>query len=297
MKIDIHAHVYADPKIKPRPGTTTFMSAADQIAVMDRLGIDKTVILPLNDAECPAEMQSIGEVLSICERYPGRFIPFCNVDPRIARRPDLITVEDFDHVLGQYKALGCKGLGELTARIRWTDHPMQCMMAACDKLGFAVTIHTITEDLNNYGIIDEIGLPGLESILKKFPNLKILGHSQGFWSEISGDVSIETKNAYPTTPVQPGGTLIRLFREYPNVFGDLSAGSGLNALQRDPEHAYRFIDEFQERLLLGLDYCSVNNDMQHVQWLTSLRDDGRISPEAYEKIMWKNANRLLGLGL
>ena len=76
MIIDVHAHVYADPKIKPHPGSTTFMSAKDQIGVMDRLGVDKAVILPLNNAECPAEPQSIGEVLSICERYPGRFIPY-----------------------------------------------------------------------------------------------------------------------------------------------------------------------------------------------------------------------------
>ena len=45
-------------------------------------GVDKAVILPLNNAETPAEHQSAGEVLGICDRYPGRFIPFCNIDPR-----------------------------------------------------------------------------------------------------------------------------------------------------------------------------------------------------------------------
>ena len=295
MIIDVHAHVYADPKIKPHPGSTTFMSAKDQIAVMNRLGVDKAVILPLNNAECPAEPQSIGEVLSICEQYPGRFIPFCNIDPRLPRHPDKIMVEEFEHQLSQYRALGCKGIGEVTARIRWDDHPMLCMLEAAEKLGLVITFHTITEDVNSYGVIDDIGLPGLKKVLKKFPKLVFFGHSPGFWSEISGGVTIETKNAYPETRVAPGGVLPRLMRECPGLHGDLSAGSGLNALMRDPEHAYGFMEEFQDRLLLGLDFCSVNNDMQHIHWLTQVRDEGHLSSTVYEKILWKNANRLLGL--
>lgn len=297
MIIDVHAHVYANPKIKPRPDATTFMSAADQIAVMDRLGVNMAVILPLNSAECPAEPQSIGEVLWICEHYPGRFIPFCHVDARLPRHPGKISVEDFDHLLGQYKELGCKGIGELTTRIPWDAHPMLCMLEAAEKLGLVITFHTITEDVNSYGVIDEIGLPRLEKVLERFPDLVFFGHSQGFWSEISGDVTPETKNVYPEEPVAPGGVVPRLMRAYPGLNGDLSAGSGLNALARDPEHAYGFIDEFQDRLLLGLDFCSVTNDHQHIAWLTAARDEGHISIEAYEKIMWKNANRLLALRL
>ena len=298
MIIDVHAHVYRYPKIKPRGGAgTTFMAAEDQIAVMDRLGIDKAVILPLNNAECPAEPQSIGEVLDICERYPGRFIPFCNVDPRLPRHPGEITVQDFDNLLRQYADLGCKGIGEVTCRIPWDCNPMLRMLESAEKLGFAVTFHTITQDVNSYGIIDEIGLPGLEKVAKQFPGVKFFGHSPGFWSEISGDVSPKTKNGYADTPVAPDGTLVRLLREYPNIYGDLSAGSGLNAISRDPQFGYGFMAEFQDRLLLGLDFCSVTNDMQHITWLTAARDAGNISPEAYEKIMWQNANRLLDLGI
>ena len=45
MIIDAHAHVFAHPRIKPMPGATTFMSEVDQLAVMDRMGIDKAIIL------------------------------------------------------------------------------------------------------------------------------------------------------------------------------------------------------------------------------------------------------------
>jgi hypothetical protein len=49
--------------------------------------------------------------------------------------------------------------------------------------------------------------------------------------------------------------------------------------------------------MLGLDYCSVNNNMQHIEWFKAARDAGRISPEACEKIMWRNINKAINLGL
>ena len=81
MIIDVHAHVYARP-ILPKANGLTFMCAEQQVRRMDEKGIDKAVILPLNSADGPTERQSMGEVLSICEQYPGRFIPFCEIDPR-----------------------------------------------------------------------------------------------------------------------------------------------------------------------------------------------------------------------
>jgi hypothetical protein len=83
-------------------------------------------------------------------------------------------------------------------------------------------------------------------------------------------------------------------RDYPNLYGDLSANSGLTALERDPDHAWRFLDEFQDRLVFGLDYCSVNDSRRHVPWLTAARDAGNLAPAAFEKIMGGNIAGLLG---
>ncbi len=297
MIIDCHAHVYAHPKIIRENVPTPFLSAEEQIAVMDAKGVDKAVILPLSNAEGPTEHQSIGEVLWICEQYPGRFIPFCNIDPRLPRRPDRITAGDFVFFLEQYRELGSKGLGEVTARVPFDDPSLWALFEACETVGFPVTFHTITPETDSYGILDDIGLPKFEKTLRRFPNLTFFGHSPGFWSEISADPSPEEKNQYPKTPVKPGGRLPELMRRYPRLYGDLSAGSGLNALTRDPAHAYEFIDEFQDRLLLGLDYCSVRNDMQHIEWLTVARDEGHISAETLEKILWRNLDGVLRLGL
>jgi predicted TIM-barrel fold metal-dependent hydrolase len=295
--IDIHAHVFAFPKLKGFGATTTFMAVEDQIAVMNAKGVDKAIILPLNNAETPTEQQSLGEVLYICEKYPGRFIPFCNIDPRLPRRPDLIKTGDFSYLLEQCRDLGFKGFGEFVARLYWDEPCVLRLLEACAKVGFPVTFHTTTPDYSNYGLLDEIGLPRLEKVLGLFPELKLFGHSPAFWSEISGDVTLETKNGYPKTPVKPGGRIPALMRKYPGLYGDLSAGSGFNALTRDLNHAYEFIDEFQDRLMLGLDYCSVKNNMQHIEWFQAARQAGHVSAAAYEKIMWRNINRLINLGL
>ena len=299
MIIDCHAHVFMNPKIRPYPhAKTTLMSMEDQIKLMDSKGIDKAIILPVNNAESPVEHQSAAEVLFICEKYPGRFIPFCGLDPRNTDWGKDRNVEGkFDFLLEQYKELGFKGLGEFVPNLYWEDLRMMNLLGACERIGFPITFHTVTPEFPTYGVYDELGLPGLEAVLKKFPKLKFFGHSAGFWSEISDNLKTEDKNRYPTSKVIEGGAVVRLMHEYPNLYGDLSAGSGLNALQRDPEHAWKFIDEFQDKLLLGLDYCSTTNDMQHIEWLTQARDDGNISEEAYEKIMWKNINEILDLKL
>ena len=88
-----------------------------------------------------------------------------------------------------------------------------------------VTIHISPAiDGYGYGIVDDLSLPRLEKMLKKHPNLKILGHSQPFWSEIGDNVTEENRNKYVTGKVRPG-RLISLLREYPNLLCDLSAGN------------------------------------------------------------------------
>lgn len=297
MVIDLHCHAYLNPLIPKRPGAGPFLSSDEQVRLMDEKGIHKAVILPLNSPEAPGEKQSLGEILAICDRHPGRFIPFCNVDPRIARRPGDATPDDYRFILGQHQEHGCKGLGELTARIPW-DHPQMLMLLqACEELHLPVLFHTITPEVNNYGVLDEMGMPLFEKVVSRFPSLPFIGHSPGFWNEISGRLTVAEKNGYPKTPVEPGGRLVELLREHTNIWCDISAGSGLNALTRDPDHAYRFLDEFQDRVCLGLDQNNADRDMPHLQWLRDERAAGTIAPEVFEKIVWRNADSLLGLRL
>lgn len=81
--LDAHAHVLLSPRIPYNRQARPFLSAAEQIDLMNRNGIALAVILPLSNPEILPEYQGLDEVLRICESYPGRFIPFANVHPRL----------------------------------------------------------------------------------------------------------------------------------------------------------------------------------------------------------------------
>ena len=100
---------------------------------------------------------------------------------------------------------------------------------------------------------------------------------------------------YPKYPVREEGVVPGLFRRYANMWGDLSAGSGYNALARDRSFGVQFILEFQDRLLFGTDICAPDTPTPLVDLLLRLRDTGRISETVFEKVARENAIKLLGL--
>jgi hypothetical protein len=132
--------------------------------------------------------------------------------------------------------------------------------------------------------------------VRKYPNVQFIGHSPGWWSEVAPNPTNGERNGYPKGKVEPGGRAPELMRRYPNMWGDLSAGSGCNALTRDPDWAYRFIEDFQDRLLMGLDICVPGNDKcELLVFLRAARERNCISAQAFDKVMGGNAVRLLGL--
>ena len=83
---------------------------------------------------------------------------------------------------------------------------------------------------------------------------------------------------------------------YPNLHGDLSARSAYNAISRDPEFGYQFLEEFQDRLYLGTDIGEIPpQDTPILPYFRKLKEERLISDDAHEKITWKNAVRLLKL--
>jgi predicted TIM-barrel fold metal-dependent hydrolase len=102
---------------------------------------------------------------------------------------------------------------------------------------------------------------------------------------------------YPSYPVKAEGAVPKLMRKYPNLCGDLSAGSGCNALTRDPKYAVVFLEEFQDRLLFGLDICSPpdGKEPRLMTFLKELLVDGKITESVFDKVTHLNAIRLLNL--
>jgi predicted TIM-barrel fold metal-dependent hydrolase len=291
MKIDIHAHVF------PKRGYVrdVFLSVEEQLQANEEQGVDMAVILPLIHYEIVQTPQIIEDIAELCRQYPDKFVFFMNLDPRMFyRNPEA----DFSPLIEYYLEMGAKGVGEMCANLPF-DHPLMENMFSCiDKYELPLIFHIAPHQYGYYGILDDENLTGLEGALQKFPNIKFLGHSADFWSEISGD---QMHGGYPDGPVVPGGRVVELMRKYDNMMGDLSAGSGLNAIMRDREFGIWFLNEFQDKLYFGHDFCSVRNTKGMVKGMTlsrymdGLLEEGAISREVYEKICSGNARKLLKL--
>lgn len=294
-KIDIHAHATAFPEWIPHNPRSQqkFLSAEELFVFYDKLNIEKGVLLPL----CAPEGQWFTMTSENCklltEQHPDRFLWFCSVDPRMG---DNNVRTDLSYLLEHYKALGAKGCGELTAQLYADDPLMDHLYSCLEETDMPLIIHIAPKFGDGYGIVDEVGLPRIEKVLKKHPKLKLLGHSQPFWSEISADVTAENRCGYPKGKVKEG-RISELMREYENLYCDISAGSGMNAFCRDPEFSARFIEEFADRIFYGCDICSVNNKHPHAfeAFFETMRSDGSISEENYRKIVRENAVKLLKL--
>ncbi len=296
-KIDIHAHATAFPEYFPPHfwSKHRMVSAEELIGFYDQIDVEMGVLLPLTAAEGQCSTLTSENCAFLADKYPDRFVWFCGLDPRAGWNTKDANLSFF---LEHYKALGARGLGELTANLYADDPMVDNLFHHLAEQEMPVTIHIAPQFGGGYGIIDELGLPRIEKMLKKHPKLKVLGHSQPFWAEISGSVTLETRGSYPKGKVVEG-RLSYLMREYENLYCDLSAGSGMNALRRDPEFAAKFIEEFADRILYGCDICATFNTHQFEfdKFLTEMRESGMISEENYVKIVRNNAIDLLKLPL
>src|SRR5207245_9557291 len=66
------------------------------------------------------------------------------------------------------------------------------------------------------------------------------------------------ETTYPAGKIKPGGVTDKLLGDYPNLFADLSANSGNNALSRDPEFTAGFLKRHESKLIFGSD-CSCSD--------------------------------------
>ena len=214
-------------------------SIDDTIKHMDATGTGRAFILPLETGEGGVTLRS-ETVLHAFHKYPDRIIPFCQTD---IRQPDAL-----DRVRA-YHLLGCRGIGEQKEHLTLDDPRVEAVIALCDELNWPITIHFQDgQGGYNQGLADH-----LETYLKRYKRVRIIGHAQTWWANISADVPPADKTLYPTGPVKAGGVIERLMSEYPNLYADLSAGSGYNALTRDEDFTAGFFERHPKQLLFGSD--------------------------------------------
>lgn len=232
------------------------------------------------------------EIVAVCEKYPY-FSWCCNFEDE---HPE--TVEDR---MRKYKEMGCVGVGEFAINRKITDPMIQAVFAAAEKLELPVLFHMSPEEGFNYGIVDDPGLPLLDEALAKYPNLKIVGHSQPFWMEMSADAPTdrEGRNGRGSGPVVPGGAVPTLLKKHPNLYGDISAGSGFFGITRDEEFGLKFLEEFQDQIMYGTDTGTPDSGMHYNiplwNWLEDHYAAGQISETVMRKICYENAEKVFGV--
>lgn len=291
MLIDIHAHI---GRVGRRRADT--LSAEQLVAKMDAWGIERACVLPL--ADCPEGWylhNTTDDVLAACERHPDRLIPFCLVDPRFG---DATADTDFGDLLAEYKERGCVGLGEFIPSLYFDDPRCLNLYRQAGEAGLPVLFDMTATLEHGYGVVDDPGLPRLERALRECPDTIFVGHGPAFWSEVSADVPEAERGGYPSGPVKREGAVPRLLAACPNLWADLSAGSGHNALTRDPAFGLEFLDRFQDKLLFGTDVLRHDQgeaDVPIIGTLRRIHAEGRLSDAAFQQIAHANATRLLGL--
>lgn len=133
-------------------------------------------------------------------------------------------------------------------------------------------------------------------MLEKYQRTLFIGHAQTWWANIGKDLA-DPSVLYPKGNVVPGGLTDRYLGDYANLYGDLSAGSGLNALTRDEDFTRDFLRRHQDKLLYGSD-CNdrvgAGTACQGAQTIAAVR---RLAPGKVieRKLLYGNAKRLFNL--
>jgi len=280
------------------------LNAAGVIAEMNTFGIDVSWLLTwtlppaqhvptshrvFNPSNARPDGTHAGVVLDDISRsrdqYPDRFVAGYCPCPTEGDPAALLEAAVKTH--------GIRVCGEWSYRTVLDDPRTIETFQAAGEMGLPVVLHIDTpylSDETGKRVYQDIWYGGeidcLERALERCPDTVIIGHAPGFWRHISGDADTDPKT-YPDGPILPGGKLFGLFDRFPNLWADLSAGSGLTAMRRDSEHAVQFIDRYQDRLLYGRD--APGNDLMN--YLNTLD----LSELIREKLFNKNASKLVPL--
>jgi uncharacterized protein len=242
---------------------------------------------------------------ALMEKYPGRFVRSASVN---------VTRPDAAGVLTKAIKDGAVMLGELKDHVTADGPELRRMYALAAELDVPILVHF--QDVPHYATegVFASGFSRFEAILKAYPQTRFIGHADEFWSNISADYKGDA--AYPVGPVKPGGLSDKWLSDYPNLYADLSANSGNNALSRSPEFTADFLARHQDKLIFGSDCnCLDGNGKGQPSATDPARDapngvaarltgictarstlaimQKSASVDVFRKIAWENGTKLL----
>jgi predicted TIM-barrel fold metal-dependent hydrolase len=265
--IDIHQH-------------TNYWRRTDEemLRHQDTMGIAHTILLPAGRVY-GLEAQAFGNdsCAAIVKQHPKKYSFFANEVPYIP---------ECREVLEKYLKAGAIGIGEQKFFVDASGSPaMDTICAVANDYGVPILLHFQHERYN-------VNYDQFWKVLAKYPRVNFIGHAQTFWANIDSKQVQEI--LYPKWKVTAGGWTDRYLADYPNMYADMSAGSGLNALQRDEEHARGFLQRHQDKLVYGSDCndrvgqgekCSGSQQIAMVRRLASASVQRKIFEGNARKIM------------
>jgi predicted TIM-barrel fold metal-dependent hydrolase len=267
--IDIHQH-------------TDYSGRTDEqmFAHQRKMGVTHSVLLPAGRFfNLEAGVSGNDRAQAVAKQLPQEYSCFANEVPYLSDARDVIR---------QALQAGAIGIGEQKFQVDADSRAVILVAEIAQEFGVPVLLHF------QYGRYNT-GLEKFHRILEKFPKVNFIGHAQTWWANI--DAKADQSVLYPKGPVTPGGITDRLLADYPNMFGDTSAGSGLNAFLRDEEFTRGFFDRHQDKLLFGSDCNDAVGEGEKCTGAGILAAIRRLAPNtaAERKILYENAKRVLKL--
>ena len=265
--IDIHQHTYYHGR-----------SDDDLVAHQRAMGVTTTILLPAGSQYgLAAECGSNDSVAAVVRRYPAEFVRFAN---------ELPDIPETRAVIERHLRSGAIGIGEQKFPVRVDSPAIHLISSIARDFRVPVLLHFEHETYNTR-------FNDFERVLKRFHDVNFIGHAQTWWANISKDH--DQSVLYPRTRVIRGGLTDILLSNHSNLYGDLSAGSGLNSMLRDEDHARGFLERHQNRLLYGSDCNDSEAGTDRCTGTLILRAVRRLaSPTVVPKILSGNALRLFG---
>lgn len=276
--IDIHQH-------------TNYLGRTDDelVAHQRSMGVTTTVLQPAgHPVDYGSTYYGLGNGLqaeatgneacyAVAKKYPKEFLFGANEVPDTPGA--IMEIE-------KYLKLGAPVIGECKFGVECDSPEMQKIYQLADKYNVPILMHW------QYNMYNR-GFERFYKMLKKYPKVNFIGHSQTWWANI--DKNYRNPNElYPKTKVTPGGLTDRLLSDYPNMFGDMSAPSGLNAFLRDEEHMHDFLQRHQDKLLFGSDCTDKLGQGKTCAGSQIIAGIRRLAPDKIveRKILYENAKRL-----
>lgn len=277
--IDIHQHL-------------NYVGRSDDVLIAHQqaLKITTTVLLPAGrPLSRPSTHDGVANGLQaealgneacyeFAQRHRGTYVFAAN------EVPDL---EDTTHEIETYLKRGGVLIGEQKFGVECDSPAMQRIYALAQEHDVPVLMHW------QFGMYNH-GFERFHRVLDKYPKVRFIGHAQTWWANVDRKHADQTV-LYPKGPLTAGGLTDRYLADYENMYGDLSAGSGLNALTRDPDFARDFVGRHQNKLLFGSDCNDRDPGGPKCLGAQILAALARLAPDAVaeRKILSGNARRVM----